>query len=289
MPESLRSRLIRLPERATAQRWRDAVPADHEVGFVPTMGALHEGHGALVRRAAAECPQVLVSIFVNPLQFNQASDFERYPRALDEDCRLLEEWGGHAVYCPTPEDVYPEEHPALLQPGPGGQGFEGEHRPGHFAGVLTVVDRLFQQLRPSRAYFGEKDAQQLFLVREMARQRGLPVEIVACATVRESDGLALSSRNRLLSAEDRARALVLHRALLAARDAFEGGLRDVARLEAAMLDVYRRAALAPEYASVVDDRSFLAARDEDRGPWRAVTAAVVGSTRLIDNLFLGHA
>jgi pantoate--beta-alanine ligase len=275
----------RLEGAAALAGWRAARGEGVRLGFVPTMGALHEGHGSLVQRAAAECDAVLVSVFVNPLQFDEAADFERYPRTEAADCALLAGWGADAVYLPRVADLYPEADPPRLEPGPGGELYEGESRPGHFAGMLTVVDRLFAQVRPERAYFGEKDAQQLFLVRELGRGRRPPVEVVGCPTRREEDGLALSSRNRHLSPADRPRAAALFRALRAARAAFEAGERDVRQLERAMLAVYAADGIVPEYAAVVDDATFrppLAG-----GTWRAVTAARLGATRLIDNLVLG--
>ena len=276
----------RLDGIAALDAWRGERAAGTTIGFVPTMGALHEGHGALVRRAAQECGAVLVSVFVNPLQFDEAADFDRYPRVADEDCRLLEAWGAAAAYLPSRRDVYPEDQPQPIEPGPGGRLYEGEHRPGHFAGMLAVVQRLFEQIRPDRAYFGEKDAQQLFLVRELARRFPSPLEVVGCETVREPDGLAMSSRNRHLRPEHRSQAVALHRALLAAREAFAGGERRPESLEAALTPVYADAGVVPEYAAVVDDATFLPP-EQARGRWRAVTAARVGSTRLIDNLLLG--
>ncbi|MBC8330309.1 MAG: pantoate--beta-alanine ligase [Planctomycetes bacterium] len=278
--------MLRLDGAAALAGWRRGPAAAGRVGFVPTMGALHAGHGALVERAAAECDAVLVSVFVNPLQFDEASDFERYPRVADQDCRLLEGWGASAAYLPAHRDVYPEGAPRQLEPGPGGRLYEGLHRPGHFAGMLTVVHRLFEQVRPQRAYFGQKDAQQLFLVRELARGLSWPLEVVACDTVREADGLALSSRNRHLSADDRPQAATLHRALLQAQRDFASGQRDPAALEAAMRRVYAEAGVEVEYAAVVDDATFLPPSARS-GRWRAVTAARVGGTRLIDNLALG--
>ncbi|RMH04643.1 MAG: pantoate--beta-alanine ligase [Planctomycetota bacterium] len=267
--------------------WRESLPAAAVIGFVPTMGALHQGHGSLVQRAVAECDTTVASVFVNRLQFDEAEDFACYPRDEEADCRLLAEWGAAAVWLPGHADLYPEEEPELIQPGPGGRLFEGEYRPGHFAGVLTVVARLFAAVRPHRAYFGEKDAQQLFLVRELAAGLVPPVEIVACPTVREPDGLALSSRNRRLGPAERRRATVLHRALTAARRAFVAGERRPERLEAAMREVYRAEGIEPEYAAVVDDATFLPPT-RPGGSWRAVTAARLGGVRLIDNLLLGR-
>ncbi len=275
----------RLEGAAALAGWRAARGEGVRVGFVPTMGALHEGHGSLVRRAAAECDAVLVSVFVNPLQFDEAADFERYPRTEEADCALLAGWGADAVYLPRVADLYPEADPPRLEPGPGGELYEGESRPGHFAGMLTVVDRLFAQARPQRAYFGEKDAQQLFLVGELGRRRRPPVDVIGCPTQREEDGLARSSRNRHLGPADRARATVLFRALSAAQAAFAAGEREAAALERTMLAVYATEGIEPEYAAVVDDATFRPPLGG--GTWRAVTAARLGATRLIDNLVLG--
>lgn len=279
-----------LAGRDALRAWRAAVAPEAVLGFVPTMGALHEGHGELVRRSAAECGATLVSIFVNPLQFDEAADYDAYPRTLDADCRLLAEWGATAVYLPSRADLYPEADPPRIAPGPGGSRYEGECRPRHFAGMLTVVERLFAQARPARAYFGEKDAQQLFLVRRLVAERGLPTAIVACPTAREADGLARSSRNRRLAPAERARAIVLYRALLAARAAWDGGAREPRALERAMTAVFRAAGVVPDYAAVVDEETFLPPRRTGAGAgcWRAVVAARIGAIRLIDNLLLGE-
>lgn len=261
------------------------------MGLVPTMGALHAGHAALVRRARAECDRVAVTIFVNALQFDRAEDLARYPRSLEADLALCAEAGAAAVYAPEPEEVYPAGFATAVEPGPAATAFEGASRPGHFRGVLTVVLKLLQRAAPQRAYFGEKDAQQLFLVRRMVKDFDLPVEIVGCPTVREADGLALSSRNRRLDAVARADALALWRALSAARAAFDAGARDPARLLAAMDAVYAAAppTVRKDYAAIVDDLDFAAARAERPGAWRAVTAAFVHGVRLIDNAPLGAA
>jgi len=278
----------RLVDRAALASWRNSIPARESVGFVPTLGALHAGHEALVRRCRSECAFSVVSIFLNPIQFDRAEDLRRYPRDREGDCRLLEGLGVSAVYLPSEEDIYPPGFETSIRPGKAGEVLEGGFRPGHFAGVLTVVCKLFQRVRPQRAYFGEKDAQQLFLVRRMVADLDLPVRIVACPTVREEDGLALSSRNRRLDPEARKRAPVLQEACRAAREAFEGGERNPRRLEAAMLAVLRAAGVEPEYAAVVDDERFLPAAEERAGPLRAVTAATIGGVRLIDNLPLGE-
>ncbi len=279
----------RLPDRDALAAWRTDL-GEIALGLVPTMGALHAGHESLVRAAREACERVLVSIFVNPLQFDESADFEAYPRPFEEDLRTLEGLGADAVYLPTPGDMYPQGFETRIVPGASGRGFEGACRPGHFEGVLTVVYKLLVRARPARAFFGEKDAQQLHLVRRMVEDLELPVEITSCPTVRETDGLALSSRNVHLGPEERERAGALYRALTAARTAFAGGERDPAALAAVMEEVFARAGLEPEYAAVVDDRLFRTPERLEPGmPCRAVTAARVGRTRLIDNLFLGHA
>jgi len=280
-----------LRSREELRAWRAGLPPGAALGLVPTMGALHAGHAALIRRARAENERVLVSVFVNALQFDRAEDLERYPRSLDADAALCGAAGAQAVYAPAAEDVYGPGFATAVEPGPAAAAFEGAFRPGHFRGVLTVVLKLLQRAQPRRAYFGEKDAQQLFLVRRMVNDFDLPVDVVPCATVREDDGLALSSRNRRLRPEQRAAALSLWRALAAAEAAFAAGEREPARLEAAMAAVFAAAgpAVQADYAAIVDDRDFAPARPSDPGPWRALTAATVHGVRLIDNRALGGA
>ncbi len=282
-----------LRTRAELRAWRAAAPSGAALGLVPTMGALHAGHAALVARARAENQRVLVSVFVNELQFNNAEDLARYPRTLDADLALCARSGAHAIYAPAAADVYPAGFTSVVEPGPAADLFEGAARPGHFRGVLTVVLKLLQRTQPRRAYFGEKDAQQLFLVRKMVNDFDLDAEIVACATVREPDGLALSSRNRRLAAAQRPHALALWRGLCAARAAFDAGERAPAALAAALrgalAEAARAGAVTADYAAVVDDRDFAPARATDPGPWRAVVAASVHGVRLIDNLALGDA
>jgi len=263
--------------------WRRA---GERVGFVPTMGALHEGHLALVRRARELAPRTVVSIFVNPTQFNRADDLERYPRTPERDAELLAAAGTDLLFLPPVEEIYPPGDATRVEVAGPAEGLEGAERPGHFRGVATVVTRLFNLVLPDLAVFGEKDAQQLAVVRRMVRDLHQPVEIVALPTVREADGLAMSSRNALLTAEDRRRALVLHRALAAARRAIEAGERDAAALRRAMLAVLAEEPAAEvEYAEVVDADGF---QPLDRLPaaGRVVlpVAAWVGGVRLIDNL-----
>jgi pantoate--beta-alanine ligase len=259
---------------------RDAL--DAPVGLVPTMGALHAGHVALIEQARALCESVLVTIFVNPLQFGPAEDLSVYPRTLEEDVLICERSGADVVWAPAVPDVYPDG-PAQVRvdPGPLGGELEGAVRPTHFSGVLTVVAKLLNITRPAVAFFGEKDYQQLTLIRRMAADLELGVGIATVPTVRESDGLALSSRNVYLTAEHREQALALSRALRAGRDAAAGGPDAVLAAGSAVL--------AAEPGLAVD---YLALRDEqlgpapESGPARLLVAARVGRTRLIDNIGL---
>jgi pantoate--beta-alanine ligase len=257
------------------------------VGLVPTMGALHEGHTSLIERAAAECEVVAVTIFVNPLQFEDPSDLERYPRDLDGDLSKAGAGGAHIVFTPGVEEMYPghPQPPATAVHVAGvSEGLEGSSRRGHFDGVATVVTKLFALAGRCRAYFGEKDFQQLAVVRALVRDLSLPIEVVVCPTVREPDGLAMSSRNRRLDSASRCAALCINRSLQAGRAVLEQGERD--------LDVVRgvmRAEMALEpsvecdYAEVVDPDT-LKAPEEVTGSLRLLVAATVGGVRLIDNL-----
>jgi pantoate--beta-alanine ligase len=271
---------------AEAARW--CAQRGPHLGFVPTMGALHEGHATLVRRARAECAHVVASVFVNPLQFDDPRDFQRYPRDLAADRALLGAEGCALVLTGTLEQFFPEaggQAPPARDPGPDAAGLEGEFRPGHFAGVATICARLFELVRPARAYFGEKDFQQCRVVRHVARSLGGP-EIVVCPTSRDPDGLARSSRNRLLAPEERATALALPRALFAARAAWREGERRVERLEALLVAELGRAELTVEYAVVRDPERLAVHQTELAGAARALVAARVGRVRLIDNLDL---
>lgn len=242
------------------EQWqkRRVVLEGRSIGFVPTMGALHRGHASLVERCAAENEAVVASIFVNPSQFNDPKDLERYPRTFDDDVRLLESLGVSDVLAPPVADFYPNGYRLRVEPDPADLVLEGAHRPGFLQGVLTIVLKLFQVVRPDRAYFGEKDYQQLQAVTEMAREFFLPVQIVPCPTVREESGLAMSSRNRLLSPAARERAAAMHRALTGAHNPEEAR----ATLEAA---------------------GFLVEYVEER--WgRRLAAGFLDGVRLIDNV-----
>ncbi|MEC7583650.1 MAG: pantoate--beta-alanine ligase [Planctomycetota bacterium] len=233
-PETLR--VVRHAEelvRCCSAWWVEGL----SVGFVPTMGALHAGHESLLEMARRECDRVLASIFVNPLQFGPSEDFDAYPRDLDEDLRICEQRGVDVVFAPAVTDMYPEGFCSNVAVGDEAQTMEGAVRDGHFEGVATVVARLFALARPHRAYFGRKDAQQVAVLRRMNQDLGFPTKVVECPIVREDDGLALSSRNVYLSAEDRAASLVLYRSLTAARAAFAAGERDRDRLLAVAREV----------------------------------------------------
>ncbi len=264
----------------TAAELRELVAAlPGPVALVPTMGALHEGHRALVRAARERAGSVVVSVFVNPTQFGPGEDLDRYPRTWDADLAALTEEGADAVFHPPVAEVYPPGALGVtVDPGPLGDVLEGAVRPGHFAGVLTVVAKLFGLARPDLALFGEKDYQQLVLVRAMARELALPVEVVGVPTVREDDGLALSSRNRYLAPEERARAAALHRALRTGADA---GPRGAGAVLAAARGVLAEApGLVPDYLELTDPDLGPAPA---AGPARLLLAARAGATRLLDN------
>ena len=255
------------------------------IGLVPTMGALHRGHLSLIERAALDCDRVAVSIFVNPIQFGSPEDLERYPRDLDADVALAAGSGADFVFAPTVEEMYPNgESPTTVEAGPVAGRLEGAARPGHFRGVATVVTKLVCLAGPCRAYFGEKDFQQLVVVRQVARDLDLPAEVVGCGTVREADGLAMSSRNRRLGAHERAAAPVLYRALVAGRDEVTAGAKDPEAVASAMERVVGCEPLAQLDYAEVRDPDTLAAMRTVSGEARLLVAAELGGVRLIDNL-----
>jgi len=255
-------------------------------GLVPTMGALHEGHLSLVRRARAECDSVGVSIFVNPAQFGSGEDLDRYPRDLDRDLMALQALGVDLVWAPSPQIVYPRAFQTWVTVEEVTRGLEGERRPGHFRGVATVVAKLFNVFTPDRAYFGQKDAQQVTVIRRMAQDLDFPVEIVVCPTVRAPDGIALSSRNRHLSPRERKAATVLFRALSAARTGYEGGQRNAGALRAAMKAILDTEPLAhAEYISASDPETLSEVDRVDDGVLLSL-AVRIGGTRLIDNFLI---
>ena len=255
-------------------------------GLVPTMGALHEGHLSLVRRARAECDHVGVSIFVNPAQFGPGGDLSQYPRDLDRDLKLLEPLGVDVVWTPTPEIVYPPGFQTWVTVEQVSAPLEGKHRPGHFRGVATVVAKLFNAFRPDKAYFGQKDAQQAVVIKQMARDLNFPLEIVVCPIVREADGLALSSRNVYLNPEERQAATVLFRALSTAKTRYDAGERDAEMLRAGMSSTIAAEPLArEEYVSAADPDTLTELERVDQGVLLSM-AVRIGKTRLIDNMLL---
>ncbi len=260
--------------------------AGRTIGLVPTMGALHAGHGRLIERAREDGGLVVVSIFVNPIQFNQASDYQAYPRVLDEDVRFCDRLGVDVVFAPGDREMYPHPQQALVEVTGVSDHMEGAFRPGHFRGVATVVLKLFEIVGPDRAYFGEKDAQQLAVVRRMVRDLNVPVTIVPVPTVRENDGLALSSRNRRLRPADRPRALALYRALQKAAALIQAGGRDAAVVKReAVATVPSEPALRLEYLEIADPDEMRPVARID-GPVRIAGALWVGDVRLIDNILV---
>ena len=271
-----------MQEQAIA--WRHA---GDDIGFVPTMGALHGGHESLVTRARKENRRVIASIFVNPAQFGPNEDLDAYPRPFEADRARLAALGVDAIFHPPVDQIYPPAFKTHVDPGPLAEALEGKIRPGHFAGVLTVVLKLFNLTQPKRAYFGQKDFQQLVLVRQLVRDFGLPIRIVACPTVRQPDGLALSSRNAYLDPAQRAAAPAISRALDAAAKAFAAGSTHPAELESVARSILQGIPGSTiEYVAVVDETTL-------RAPSRAIAGSVLavavklGSTRLIDNVVLG--
>jgi pantoate--beta-alanine ligase len=250
------------------------------------MGFLHEGHLSLVRRAREECQTVCVSIFVNPTQFGPAEDYEAYPVDLDRDQALLEVANTDLVWIPPVEQVYPPRFQTWVDVEELAKVLEGARRPGHFRGVATVVAKLFNAFQPQRAYFGQKDAQQVAVIRQMVRDLHFPLEVVSCPTVREEDGLAMSSRNIYLNPEERVAAAVLFQALTSAREAFESGYREASALRAVMREVLADEALAEvQYISVADADSLEELEGEVEMALLSM-AVLIGKTRLIDNLVL---
>ena len=260
--------------------------AERMVGLVPTMGALHEGHRSLVQRARAECGAVAVSIFVNPTQFGPNEDFSRYPRTFEADCALLEAEGVDVIFAPEPAEMYPPGATTFVEvEGLSGR-LDGQSRPGHFRGVATIVAKLFLAAEPGRAYFGQKDAAQVAVLRRMVADLCLPVDLVICPIVREPDGLAMSSRNRYLSGEERKQASVLRGALGVVEATFAAGERNAAKLTGlARHEFSTQPEVRIDYIEAVDWSSLLPVETATPGTLFAV-AAWVGQTRLIDNVIL---
>lgn len=271
---------------------RDAVATARasgaRIGFVPTMGALHSGHMSLVDRARKEADVTVMSIFVNPLQFAPAEDLSRYPRPREQDERMAGEGDVDILFRPEVEDMYPPGRTITVSAGALGADWEGKSRPGHFDGVLTVVAKLFNIVRPDVAVFGRKDLQQAAIVKALVRDLDTPVSIVLSPIVRESDGLALSSRNRYLAADERKEAAILNKALACIRLIFENGERDTRMLEAAGRRILSTEAdVRPDYLAIVNPRTFVRP-DQAEAADAAIVAARVGKTRLIDNMTLGQ-
>jgi len=272
---------------AMREHARDVRRAGRRLGFVPTMGALHAGHLALVADARTRADAVVLSVFVNPLQFGPGEDFARYPRDLPRDSGLAERAGVDVLWAPAPDAMYPEPPRVTVQPGPAGERLEGAVRPGHFAGVLTVVAKLLHAVEPDVAIFGRKDFQQAALIRRMVRDLGFPVEIVVAPTVREPDGLAMSSRNAYLDAGARAAAAALSRALATAVEAFRAGERGGTALSGRARRVLEaEPGVAIDYVACVAPDSVEPVEAVD-GTSVLALAARVGGTRLIDNVVLG--
>jgi pantoate--beta-alanine ligase len=259
---------------------------DPEVGFVPTMGYLHEGHLSLIRCAKDECKSVVVSIFVNPTQFGPNEDLSKYPRDLKRDLDLIRPLGVDLVWTPTPEIMYPQGYQTWVEVEALTKGLEGALRPGHFKGVTTVVAKLFNAVQPHKAYFGQKDAQQAAVLRQLTRDLNFPIEVIVCPTVREADGLAMSSRNKYLEGDDRKAATVLFRALSAAKDAYKNGERSAEKLRTIMKDVLASEPRAQmQYVSCAD-YDTLEELDVIKGKTLLSMAVRFGKTRLIDNFVL---
>ncbi|TNE55397.1 MAG: pantoate--beta-alanine ligase [Bacteroidetes bacterium] len=252
------------------------------IGFVPTMGALHEGHLSLVRKALESCDIVIASVFVNPTQFNNREDFEKYPLSPEKDCAMLAEAGCHGTFLPTEQQIYPDSYQAPEVPlGVLDQVLEGAFRPGHFQGVVEVVYRLFDLVRPDQAFFGLKDFQQLAVIRRMTREMKLPIEIVSCPTIRDNDGLAMSSRNQRLSSEERKMALSINESLTLAKQLSES--YTPSDLKIYMEGFYQKSGLKLEYFEMIDPQTFEVLDSKWVPGTVACVAAYAGAIRLIDN------
>jgi pantoate--beta-alanine ligase len=256
------------------------------LGLVPTMGALHEGHLSLVRAARAQCDAVAVSIFVNPTQFGPTEDLDKYPRTFERDCQLLKKEGVAIVFAPSAEEMYPQGEVTWVVVEGLSEMLDGRSRPGHFRGVTTVVSKLFHIVEPDAAFFGQKDAAQLAVIRRMVRDLNFPVDIVACPIIREPDGLAMSSRNAYLKPDERLRALALQRSLRRVQEEFGAGERNASRLIAAATEVFaQEPQVRLDYLEIVDPDT-LEAIERITGKTLVAVAAYVGTTRLIDNVIL---
>lgn len=287
-PGSRRPQLLEQGEAVRAAVL-EARQAGKSVGLVPTMGALHEGHLTLLETARTECGLSIVSIFVNPTQFSPQEDFRSYPRDLERDLDMLGRIGCDIVFAPTEKEMYTPNHTTYVDVGPIGQMLEGEFRPTHFRGVATIVLKLFQLVPADRAYFGRKDYQQSIVVRQMVADLNVPIDIRVCPTVREPDGLAMSSRNVYLSADDRRRAVSLSKALGLAEKLVNDGERDVATIRRLMQqEIDSAGGINVQYIAFVADGTLTPVARID-GPTTVALAAIVGNTRLIDNSLIGSA
>jgi len=271
----------------SARRWVvDRQRAGQRVGLVPTMGALHEGHLSLVGASAAECDATAVTIFVNPTQFAPHEDFDAYPRDLNRDCELLAPLGADLVFAPAAETIYPPGFSTFVEPPQVALPWEGRHRPGHFRGVATIVLKLFHLLSANVAYFGQKDYQQTLVIKKMIADLDAPIEIRVCPTIREDDGLAMSSRNAYLSESQRRQARAIFESLKLAQRLVQGGQRSAAEISRAMQTHLQHAGFEPiDYATVVDPVT-LQEHETVQLPCVALVAAHLGGTRLIDNLLI---
>ncbi|MDR1123757.1 MAG: pantoate--beta-alanine ligase [Elusimicrobiota bacterium] len=270
--------------RAAVAAWRKR---GLSVGFVPTMGFLHAGHQSLIKKAAAQNDRTVVSIFVNPMQFGPKEDLAKYPRDLAADKKACAAAGAHLIFCPEAGEMYPPAFAARVEISGVSEGLCGASRPGHFTGVATVVAKLFNIVQADRAYFGQKDAQQLAVIRRMAADLNINTRIISCPIVRGSDGLALSSRNAYLNARERQAALCISRALAAGRKMLEGGARSALKVEAAVRATINKEPLAKiDYVKIVDPQTMRPVR-QINGAVLCAAAVFIGKTRLIDNFIFG--
>jgi pantoate--beta-alanine ligase len=277
--------ILKSPE--AYRQWREALPPGERPGFVPTMGALHAGHMRLVEASRAGQSRTVVSIFVNPLQFGPSEDFSRYPRPFEADARLCREAGVAALFAPEAQDFYPPDFSSYCEVAGLDRYLDGASRPGHFRGVCTVVLKLFNIVKPGRAYFGQKDLQQALILRRMVRDLSVDLEMLIVPTVREESGLALSSRNAYLSADEKARATALSRGLFRARAAFEAGERSAAALKGIIrAEIEASSPTRIDYVEAVS-QALLAPIETVDAPAALAVAAFYGKTRLIDNVLLG--
>jgi pantoate--beta-alanine ligase len=268
---------------------RKAHADNHIVGFIPTMGALHEGHLSLIRRARMDCSRVFASIFLNPTQFGPNEDLTKYPRTFETDVEKLTGAAVDVLFAPEAKEIYPPEFRTYVNVEGLSDKLEGKSRPGHFRGVSTVVLKLFEIVQPQFAFFGRKDAQQVRILQQMTGDLNLNVEIVVCPIVRQPDGLALSSRNVYLNSEERRAATILHRALDGARQEMNAGMRDALQLQTSIQKILAGEPLARvDYVAIVDVKTFEPVARIDARPTYVLLAVYVGKTRLIDNLLIEH-